>query len=72
MEKLAVSVVEAAKLVSVSKSTMYSLVEQKVISAVRVGEKRIIIPVKSIQLWLEQQCQSGNTSNPEAKNEVTK
>ena len=57
MEKLAISVVEAAKLTSLSKSTVYSLVEQGIIPAVRVGEKRIIIPVKFLQLWLEQQLE---------------
>lgn len=58
MEKLAVSVVEAAKLISVSKSTVYALIEQKIIPAVRVGEKRIIVPVKLLKEWLERQSEA--------------
>jgi len=54
VEKLAVSVVEAAKLISVSKSTAYALIEQGRLPAIRVGEKRIIVPVKSLEHWLEQ------------------
>lgn len=61
MEKLAISVVEAAKLISVSKSTMYALIEQKQIPAVHVGGKRIIIPVKALQEWLSQRTQGGHT-----------
>ena len=72
MEKLAVSVTEAAKLISVSKSTAYSLVEQNIIPCVRIGEKRIIVPVKALQLWLERQSQGGKVNNTEAKSEVVK
>ena len=72
MEKLAVSVVEAARLISVSKSTAYALIEQGLLPAVRVGEKRLIVPVKSLQAWLEQQCQNENVNNPEAKSEAVK
>jgi len=55
MEKLAVSVTEAARLLSVSKSTAYALIEQGLLPAVRVGEKRLIVPVKALEDWLEKQ-----------------
>ena len=58
MEQLAVSVVEAARLLSVSKSTCYSLIEQGVIPAVRLGEKRIIVPLKALEAWLEAQSEA--------------
>ncbi|MFC1902350.1 helix-turn-helix domain-containing protein [Chloroflexota bacterium] len=58
MEKLAVSVVEAARLISVSKSTAYALIEQGHLPAVRVGEKRLIVPVKALEAWLEKQSEA--------------
>ncbi len=59
MEKLAVSVVEAAKALGLSKSTTYSLIEQGVIPAVRVGKKRLIVPVRQLAEWLNRQAQGG-------------
>lgn len=52
MDKLAVSVTEAARLISLSKSTTYALIEQGRLPAVRVGAKRLIVPVKSLESWL--------------------
>ena len=57
MERLAVSVTEAAKALGISKSTAYSLVEQKILPCVRIGEKRIIIPVKALEEWLQAQSE---------------
>lgn len=51
VEKLAVSVTEAARLISVSKSTCYALIEQGRLPAVYIG-KRKIIPVSELERWL--------------------
>ena len=59
VEKLAVSVVEAARLISVSKSTAYALIEQGILPCVRIGEKRIVIPLRQLQEWINQQAQGG-------------
>lgn len=58
MEKLAVSVSEAAKLISVSKSTCYQMCEQGRLPAIRITEKRLIIPVKALQEWLDKQSEA--------------
>ena len=59
MEKLAVSVTEAARLTSLSKSMVYALIERGLFPFARVGEKRIIIPVRSLQSWIEKQHEVG-------------
>ncbi len=53
MDKLAISVTEAAKLLSISKSTAYSLCEQGILPCMRVGKKRIIVPVAALHEWLQ-------------------
>ena len=54
MDKLAISVPEAAKLLSISKSTAYSLCEQGILPAIRCGQKRLIVPVRALEQFLEQ------------------
>ena len=58
--KLAISVVEAARLLSISKSTAYSLIQQGQLPAIRITAKRLIVPVKALEAWL--QAQSGSTT----------
>ncbi len=62
VERLAVSVVEAARMLSLSKSTAYALIEQGILPAVRVGEKRLIVPVKALEAWLDVQSESSKNS----------
>lgn len=52
MDKLAVSVAEAARMVSLSKSTYYQLVEEGRAPAIRITSKRLIVPVAELQAWL--------------------
>ncbi len=58
--KLAVSVCEAAELIGVGKTTVYSLIEQKKFPYVRIGDKRIIVPVAGLQEWLKKQSGAGH------------
>lgn len=53
MEKLAVSVVEAAKLLSISKSLAYGLIEEKRLPALRISEKRLIVPMAALREFIE-------------------
>ena len=59
MERLAVSVSEAARLLSISKSTFYRLVQEGKAPAIRVTEKRLIVPVAALQAWLQAQREGG-------------
>jgi len=59
VEKLAVSVVEAARLISVSKSTAYALIEQELLPHVHITEKRIIVPVRELEGWLQARVKGG-------------
>ena len=59
MEKLAVSVTEAARLISVGKSTCYALIEQGRLPAVHIG-KRVIIPVAELERWIIEHTQGAD------------
>jgi excisionase family DNA binding protein len=53
MDKLAVSVPEAAKMVGVGLNTMRDLTHTAGFPAVRVSANRIVIPVDKLKEWLE-------------------
>jgi len=58
VERLAVNVPTAAKMLSVSKSTAYALIEQGLLPAVRLpGGKRLIVPIDTLKAWLLQQIE---------------
>jgi excisionase family DNA binding protein len=50
---LAVSVPEAARLLGISRNLAYDLVRMRELPAVRVGERRLLIPVAALKEWLE-------------------
>ena len=58
MDKLAVSATEAARLLSVSKSTVYGLCERGVLPHIRISEKRLVIPVRQLEDWLDKQTEA--------------
>ena len=51
--KMTVTVEEMAKLIGVSRSVAYQLVKEKDFPVIRVSERRLIIPLKSLETWLE-------------------
>lgn len=53
MEKLAVSVKEAAQMLGISLNNMYALVRREDFPSIRVGG-RFIIPIDSFRRWLDQ------------------
>jgi excisionase family DNA binding protein len=65
VEKLAVSVSEAARLISVSKSTAYALIEQDRLPHVHITEKRIVVPLPELRDWLAKQAVGGRGTQPE-------
>lgn len=51
--KMTVSVEEMAEMLGISRSVAYQLIKQSDFPVVRVSERRLIIPVKSLEKWLE-------------------
>lgn len=52
-EKLAFSVSELAKALGVSKPVAYELCRRADFPAIRVSDRRIIIPAEALENWLE-------------------
>ena len=53
MEKLAYSIPEAASVIGVSKSYMYTLIQKNKIPYVKVGSRKIV-PKVSLEQWLQE------------------
>lgn len=51
--KMTVTVEEMAELIGVSRSVAYQLVKERDFPVIRVSERRLIIPIKSLETWLE-------------------
>jgi len=56
MDKLAINVKEMAEMLNISIPTAYQLTERADFPCVRVSEKRKIIPLNSLQTWLDKQA----------------
>lgn len=55
-EKLTFNVDEMAAAIGVSRPVAYELVRKEGFPAIRVSERRIIIPVDSLKRWLDRQA----------------
>jgi predicted DNA-binding transcriptional regulator AlpA len=62
-EKLAYSVPEMAKALGLGLNIAYDLCNRDDFPAIRIGERRIIIPVDKLRIWLEIQAGKGGWSN---------
>lgn len=58
MQKLTLSVAEAAKVVGISDRYMYDLVKTEGFPTIRVG-KRLLVSAKGLERWLEEQAEKG-------------
>ena len=58
MEKLTMSVPEAAKVIGVSAPTMYQLAKSKGFPSIIVG-KRVLVSKKGLERWVEEQAEKG-------------
>ncbi len=52
MDKLAINVPELAKMLGVSRPVAYELTKREGFPAIRISERRIIIPVDKLNEWL--------------------
>ena len=60
MEKLAYSVPELATVLGIGRNVAYELVQRADFPAIRLGEKRIVIPVDGLKSWLDKQASESN------------
>ena len=51
--KMTVSVEEMAVMLGISRSVAYQLIKEDGFPVIRVSERRLIIPIKSLEKWLE-------------------
>ena len=51
--KLVLDVAELANVLGISKPVAYELIKRRGFPAVRVSERRIVIPVEGLRNWLE-------------------
>ena len=58
MEKLTLSVAEAAKVVGISDRYMYDLVKTEGFPTIQVG-RRLLVSAPGLKRWLEAQAQKG-------------
>lgn len=61
MEKLTISVAEAADVVGISVRYMYDLVKTEGFPTIQVG-RRLLVSAKGLERWLEEQAQKGYIS----------
>ena len=59
MDKLTYSVSELAQVLGIGRNVAYELVQRSNFPSVRISERRIVVPVDRLKLWLEQQAQDG-------------
>lgn len=56
-DKLAINVPELAKTLGVSRPVAYELTKREGFPAIRVSERRIIIPVNKLNEWLDREAE---------------
>ncbi len=59
-DRLVFSVPEAAHALHCSKSLLYDLVKANKIPHVHLSEKRVVIPVAALELYLKERSESAN------------
>lgn len=55
-EKMTVTVEEMAALLGISRSVAYQLVKEQGFPSIRVSDRRLIIPKKSLERWLDERA----------------
>lgn len=57
-DKLAINVPELAKMLGVSRPVAYELTKREGFPAIRISERRIIIPVDKLNEWLAREAEA--------------
>ena len=61
MEKLVYSVPEMAEALGVGRNVAYDLVQRADFPAIRIGERRVVVPIDGLKAWLANQTNSVNS-----------
>jgi len=59
MEKLAYSVPELAKVLSIGRNAAYELANRADFPTIRIGERRIVVPIDALKIWIDRQAHEG-------------
>ena len=54
--KMTLTVEEMAEMIGISRSVAYQLVKERDFPVIRVSERRLIIPKKSLEKWLDERA----------------
>ena len=54
--KMTLSVEEMAEQLGISRSVAYQLIKENGFPVIRVSERRLIIPIKGLERWLEERA----------------
>lgn len=57
-EKLTVTVDEMAQMLGVSRPVAYQLAHREGFPAVRISDRRIVVPIDGLKAWLEAQAEA--------------
>lgn len=60
MDKLTYNVPEVATVLGIGRNAAYELVQREDFPAVRLGERRVVVPKKQLEAWLEKQTEGGS------------
>ena len=60
-EKLALSIAECAGRLGISKSLCYEMARTGQLPVLRCGQKRLVVPVRALELWLIARTKGGPT-----------
>ena len=58
MAKLTLSIPEAAKVIGISRSQMYTLAKSEGFPTIQIG-RRVLVSVKGLERWVEEQAAKG-------------
>ena len=58
-DKMVINVNELAEVLGISKPRAYDLVHTEGFPVVKVSERRLVVPVKALEAWLEKQAEIG-------------
>ena len=61
LQPMAISATEAARLLGVSKPTIYTLINRSDFPSFRVGN-RVLVSVDGLKKWIDKQAESNSTS----------
>lgn len=60
-DKLVYDVMEAAEVLGLSRATTYNLISQKRLPAIRISERRLVVPKKALEALLAETKKPVNT-----------